>query len=83
MNVYKVILKRFFFTEKSVIVEKIIENIFIDRRFTEIPVERNNLRIKDNLGISTKLQRLFAFQKISFLPDIEKVLLVIKYRFFT
>ena len=83
MNVYKFILKRFFFTEKSVIVEKIIENIFIDRRFTEIPVERNNLRIKDNLGISTKLQRLFAFQKISFLPDIEKVLLVIQYHFFT
>jgi len=65
------ILKKY--EEKSVIVEKIIENIFIDRRFTEIPVERNNLRIKDNLGISTKLQRLFAFQKISFLPDIEKV----------
>jgi len=62
--------------EKSVIVEKIIENddnTSNNRRFTEVSIERNFLSLKENFGTSLKLQRVFAFPKINFLPDIEKV----------
>jgi len=64
------------FEEKSVVAEKINENddkTSNNRSFTEISIERNFLSLKKNLGIISKFQRVFAFPKIKFLPDIEKV----------
>ena len=78
LDLIKFICNFFFHSEKSVVAEKINENddkTSNNRSFTEISIERNFLSLKKNLGIISKFQRVFAFPKIKFLPDIEKVLI--------